>query len=65
MQETPEIDLVQAAAELHVPWHTAHRWVLTGVLRGERREGRWKVDRQDLDRLLTTRVAKAAGGSRG
>ncbi len=38
-----EVDLVEAAARLRVPWHTAHRLVLTGRLEGERRNGRWRV----------------------
>jgi hypothetical protein len=29
-----EVELVTAAASLRVPYHKAHRWVLTGVLRG-------------------------------
>lgn len=54
--ETREVDLVEAAARLKVPWHTAHRWVLTGHLQGERREGRWKVDAADLERLVRERA---------
>ena len=46
-----QMDLVEAAARLRVPWHTAHRLVLTGQLMGERRNGRWYVDTADLERL--------------
>ena len=61
--ETREVDLVEAAARLRVPWHKAHRLVLTGQLRGERREGRWKVDAADLERLMCEREAE--GGKQG
>ena len=54
--EAREVDLVEAAARLRVPWHKAHRLVLTGELRGERREGRWKVDAADLERLVRERA---------
>ena len=46
-----EIDLVSAAARLRVPWHKAYRYVLTGRLTGERRDGRWFVDLASIDRL--------------
>jgi hypothetical protein len=48
----PNVDLVEAAARLKIYWHTAHRWVLIGRLRGHREHGRWKVDAADLDRLI-------------
>lgn len=44
-----EITLVAAAARLHVPWHTAHRWVLTGVLTGDQRDGRWYVSTESVN----------------
>lgn len=45
------VDLVEAATRLRIAYHVAYRLVLTGGLRAERRNGRWFVDRQDLERL--------------
>ena len=59
MNQTVEVDLVEAAAQLRVSWHTAHRWVLIGRLKGERKNGRWKVNAADLERLITERTAAA------
>ena len=56
MKQEAELDLVEAAARLRVPWHKAHRWVLIGKLKGERRDGRWKVDPADLQRLMSERA---------
>ena len=50
-----KIDLVAAAAELQLPYSKAYRLVLIGALKGERQEGRWLVDRADLERLLKER----------
>ena len=52
------VDLVDAAAALKVPYHTAHRLVLTGELKGWRQDGRWLVDRDDLERVVEERIAK-------
>ena len=51
-----EVDLIEAAAQLRVPYHTAHRWVLTGALQGVRRGGRWYVSTRDLKRLIRSRT---------
>lgn len=51
MRDAKLVELVEAAARLRVPYHTAHRWVLTGVLIGNRVDGRWFVLRDDLERL--------------
>ncbi len=48
-------EMIEAAAMLRVPYHTAYRWVLTGRLKGERREGHWFVEAEDLARLLEER----------
>ncbi len=45
------IGLAEAAAVLHVPYQTAHRLLLTGKLRGEKRDGRWFVHRADVDQV--------------
>lgn len=54
------MDLVGACARLRQPYHTVHRWVLTGRLKGERRDGRWFVDRDDVERLVRERSNSAA-----
>jgi hypothetical protein len=54
-EERSSVDLVEAAARLRVPYHTAHRLVLTGRLNGRRLNGRWAVDPVDLDRLVGER----------
>lgn len=56
MSEREELDLVEAAARLRVAYHTAHRLVLTGKLKGWRLDGRWFVDACDLERLLKERA---------
>ena len=55
MNQIEKIDLVEAAQRLRVPWHTAHRLVLVGTLKGNRKDGRWTVDLADLERLLADR----------
>ncbi len=55
MTPNSTVDLVEAAARLRVPWHTAHRLVLTGKLKGWRDGGWWYVDPGDLGRLLEER----------
>ncbi len=45
------VELVIAAARLAVPYHTAHRWALTGRLTAVRRDGRWWVDRATVTKL--------------
>ncbi len=37
-------EMIEAAARLRVPYHTCYRWVLTGKLKGERRDGHWFVE---------------------
>ena len=51
------VDLVEAATRLRVAYHAAYRLVLTGGLRAERRNGRWLVDLEDLERLEREREA--------
>lgn len=50
-----KVELVEAAAKLRVAYHTAHRWVLIGRLKGSRVNGAWTVDATDLDRLIRER----------
>ncbi len=58
MRET--VDLVEAARRLRVAYHVAHRLVLTGRLKGDRKNGRWKVDSEDLRRLEGEREEEPA-----
>jgi len=46
------IGLAEAAQRLKLPYQDAHRLLLTGALRGEKRKGRWFVRRDDVDRLV-------------
>ena len=50
--EEQQIELVDAAAQLRLPYHTVHRWALTGRLEAERRHGRWFVTRRSLEEQL-------------
>jgi predicted site-specific integrase-resolvase len=54
------VRLTEAAARLRVTYQTAHRYVLTGVLRGELHNGRWRVDAEDLDRLINRLAAETS-----
>ena len=53
------IDLVAAAQRLGVPYNTAHRWALIGRLDAERREGRWAVTPESIDRVCREQQAAA------
>ena len=53
-----QTDLVEASARLRVSYHTAHRWVLTGKLKGQRRDGRWFVDLRSLEKLERERATR-------
>ncbi len=46
------IGLAEAAARLKIPYQDAHRLLLTGKLRGEKRGGRWFVALRDVQRLM-------------
>jgi hypothetical protein len=48
------IGLAEAAVRLRVPYQDAHRLLLTGRLRGEKRGGRWFVSTASLESLLRT-----------
>lgn len=54
------IGLAEAAVRLQVPYQTAHRLLLLGELRGEKRHGRWFVRIEDVDRLVRERFPAAA-----
>ena len=50
------IGLAEAALHLGIPYQNAHRLLLTGQLRGEKRGSRWYVQLIDVQRLV--RAAK-------
>ena len=58
------VSLTDASAALRVPYHTAHRWLLTATLAGCRRDGRWVVERASLQALIRERQAAAGGAAR-
>jgi hypothetical protein len=48
---TEEVKLVDAAIALGKSYNATMRLVIVGELKGGRRDGRWFVDRQDLERI--------------
>ena len=54
--------LAEAAALARMAYQDAHRAMLLGVLRGEKRGSRWYVRREDAERLAAQR-ATASGSS--
>jgi hypothetical protein len=46
-----KLGLAEAAQLLRIPYQQAHRLLLLGKLRGEKRGGRWFVDSVDVQRL--------------
>ena len=55
-----EIRLMQAAAELQLPYHSTLRLVLTGKLKGGQVDGRWYVDMQSVESVKRERAAAAS-----
>lgn len=49
------VDLVEAASRLRIAYQAAHRLVLTGELKGQRRNGRWYVDAAHLELVAERR----------
>ena len=45
------IGLAEGAQRLGLPYQDAHRLLLTGVLQGEKRGGRWFVTRESVERV--------------
>ena len=52
MIDKPVMGLAEAAHRLLRPYQDCHRLLLTGVLRGEKRKGRWYVLEEDVEQLL-------------
>ena len=59
MSTHAKLGLAEAAQALRIPYQDAHRLVLTGVLRGEKRSGRWYVVAADVERLAKDRGAES------
>jgi len=57
MTEQREIALSDAAQRLGISWERTWRLLLTGRLRGEKRNGRWFVSATSVE-LLRTATAK-------
>jgi hypothetical protein len=56
----PEIPLMDACAELHIPYHTGLRFVLTGTgLRGRKVNGRWWVAKASVAAMRSGKGALA------
>jgi len=59
------IGLAEAAMHLGVPYQDAHRLLLTGKIRGEKRGSRWFVQVVDVKKLMVgTRTKSASEGGR-
>lgn len=50
------VGLAEAARILRIPYQQAHRLLLVGVLRGEKRRGRWYVTSASVRRFTKSRV---------
>jgi hypothetical protein len=57
LEQAGLVDLVEAATRLRISYHTAHRMVITGRLKGRRLKGHWAVDLEDLERLVNDPAA--------
>ena len=53
------IGLAEAAQRLGLPYQNCHRLLLTGELRGEKREGRWYVRLDDVERVARRPLGRA------
>ncbi len=52
------LGLAEAAQVLGIPYQQAHRLLLVGVLRGEKREGRWYVLAASVRRLHQSQLVQ-------
>lgn len=62
MSDPQMVGLAEAAQYLGIPYQNAHRLLLTGALRGEKRSGRWIVRWEDAERLKTEREGQDVAG---
>jgi hypothetical protein len=49
------VGLAEAAMAIGIPYQSAHRLLLIGALRGEKRSGRWFVRSEDVATLVDKR----------
>ena len=56
------IGLAEAAQKLGMPYQDAHRLLLTGSIRGEKRGNRWLVRLADVLNVRRQREGQHAGG---
>jgi len=56
-RRTTMIGLAEAAARMKIGYQDAHRALLLGKLRGEKRGSRWFVRCTDVERLVRQRAA--------
>jgi hypothetical protein len=54
MQKQNEVPLADAAAALKKTWGQAWKLVLTGELKGRKKNGKWLVDAESLRQLRTS-----------
>ena len=52
------VSLPSAAQALKLSWIQAWRLVLTGELKGSKVGGRWRIERESLDRLVEGQPSK-------
>ena len=57
------IGLAEAAQRLRVPYQNCHRLLMTGVLRGEKRDGRWYVHASDVERFASSGQPNSSQGA--
>lgn len=50
-----EIPLPEAALRLGISWQIAWRLVLRGDLKARKKDGRWLVEKSDVERLASER----------
>ncbi len=54
------VGLAVAAQQLRLPYQDAHRLLLVGRLRGEKRRGRWFVRVEDVQQVAREQQSEAA-----
>jgi len=60
-KEDYAIGLAVACQRLGIPYQSGHKLVLTGLLRGEKRGGRWYVTTASVERYQRERERETAG----
>ena len=60
MANVDMLGLAEAAQQLRLPYQDAHRLLLVGRLRGEKRGGRWFVRADDVQQVARERQSEPA-----